>query len=65
MTVFLGEDLNEYALYIDDKEQPHIVKRNGDSCTEILGLDLRQTDFREIAVLKNGIADLLFYPIKP
>ena len=54
VTVFLGEDLNEYALYIDDKEQPHIVKRNGDSCTEILGLDLRQTDFREIAVLKNG-----------
>ncbi len=41
ITPFRGEDLNNYAVYIDDMDNPHVVKQNGDSFTEILGLDIR------------------------
>lgn len=54
ITVFLGEDSCEYALYIDSVEEPHIVKRDGDSFVEIMGTDMRKTDFRKTAVLANG-----------
>ena len=61
ITPFRGEDLNNYAVYIDDMDNPHVVKQNGDSFTEILGLDIRKTDYRQVDVLKNGnivLADL-------
>ena len=52
--VFYGEDGEEYAWYIDDDEKTHLVKRTEDSFVEIKNLDLRETDFRQIAVLENG-----------
>ncbi len=51
---FRGEDLNNYAVYIDNMEKAHVIKQREDSFTEILGLDIRQTDYRQVAVLKNG-----------
>ncbi len=54
LTVCLGEDSNYYAWYIDGEEQCHIVKQNNDSFVEIQGLELRKTDFRQIAILENG-----------
>ncbi len=54
ITMFCGEDGKEYAWYIDDDEKTHLVKQNGDSFVEIENLDLRNTDFRQVAVLENG-----------
>ena len=54
ITIFCGEDGYEYAWYIDDEERTHLVKQNEDSFVEIKNLDLRDTDFRQIAVLENG-----------
>lgn len=54
LTVCLGEDSNYYAWYIDGEEQCHIVKQDKDSFVEIQGLELRKTDFRQIAILENG-----------
>ena len=54
VTVCLGEDSNYYAWYNDDETQFHIVRQDNDSYVEIQGLELRKTDFRQIAVLENG-----------
>ncbi len=54
ITVFLGQDGNEYAWYLGEDENAHLVKQNGDSFIEIKGLDWGYTEFIEPAVLENG-----------
>ncbi|MDE7327201.1 MAG: ABC transporter substrate-binding protein [Lachnospiraceae bacterium] len=51
---FRGEDHNDYAWYMGEGEKPHLVRREGDSCTEILIPDWRITEQAVVAVLENG-----------
>jgi len=54
VTPFRGEDRNDYAWYIGEGEKAHLVKREGDSYTEIPVQDWRITEQATVAVLENG-----------
>ena len=64
--IFVGEDQEDYAWYIGKDKNAHLVKRikdssDKDSFIEIKGLNWRDPEFTQVAVLENGnivIADL-------
>ncbi len=54
ITLFQGEDGNDYAWYVGEGEKAHLVKREGESCLEIPISNWRITEQATVAVLENG-----------